>query len=191
MRQDQSPQKGFDCEPHGKEPRVTYGNSADNSLTESAVKVTASENVVIYRSLPQMVLCAPCQSIFTGDPDRFQSWRSDLKWWLPKRFQHYENSSSFLDAVSRGCYICTKLYKVFKQEYEEIPSNRSPPFLEYEVWITDLTHETATISNAKFKIWFFLHTKGPAILKFVAYHSTGTGTRSLSSRGKGPPSPAT
>jgi len=125
------------------------------------------------------VLCSSCRNIFSGDPDRFQSWNSQTKLWGKHQLEHHRTASSFADALSQQCYICTRAHKALKSKYletplESLPSFNSNAFSAYEVHIADLVHKkdnkvrseaTITILQPSFKY--------SREIMFVAYSSKG------------------
>lgn len=125
------------------------------------------------------VLCSSCRNIFSGDPDRFQSWDSQMKLWKNHQLEHHRTALSFADALSQQCYICTRAHKALRSEYLEtplelLPSFNSNAFSAYEVHIAHLVHKkddkvrseaTITILQPSFK-------HGNEI-RIVAYSSKG------------------
>ncbi len=170
---------GYDPSGNHRPPRETTGGLPNpRSHPETGPAVPLPESTPSASSFAT-ALCSPCRNIFGGDPDRYQSWDSQTKLWKQHKLEHHRTASSFANALSQQCYICTRVHKALRSEYLETPLESLPyfnlnAFSGYEVHISHLVNRkddkvrseaTVTIFQPSFK-------HGPGT-RFVAYSSKG------------------
>jgi len=101
--------------PWSCEPRAQVKMSSN--FTQSNRRAT--DCVALSLGVHPTLLCSACLCIYVGDPARFENKNDTSGSWRSNVFSHHDTLRAFQTAAKEGCYICSRLDALLRDQFED------------------------------------------------------------------------
>jgi hypothetical protein len=152
-----------------------------SNFTESSRRAT---NCVALSSVVHpTLLCSACLCIYVGDPARFENKDDTSGSWRSNVFSHHDTLRAFQTAAKEGCYICSRLDALLRDQFEdalqskiyEDESKWNSPASTYEISLGTLMEGGWREAELRIAVKFSNCRPGRDYIEFLLFSSNGKG----------------
>jgi len=152
-----------------------------SNFTESSRRATNC--VALSPGVHPTLLCSACLCIYVGDPARFESKDETSGSWRSNVFSHHDTLRTFQIAAKDGCYICSRLDALLREQFEdalqskiyEDESKWDSPASTYQISLGTLMEGGRREAELRIDVKFSNCRSGRGCIEFLLFSSKGKG----------------